>query len=245
MRRREPGIQLRGLLIELEASIEHEALEELIALKDEFVDFQVDASVLCPCLGLVVLDGNLDLVGNGQRNLVDQRQDPIQVTIVVLRPEMLVSSGANESGRNANTVGISEDRALDQGVDTELGGDLRHRLLAGVVAQRRGTRNHSEVGRSREPGYQGILHPVDEVALRGIIREVREWQHGDGFDAWPRAPRRLAGRPPGVPCEQNDCRRQYRNDDEVDPPVAHGVAPAVRLEVLLQAHAVGRQLIKP
>ena len=78
-----------------------------------------------------------------------------------------------------NAFAVPADAPMQQVSHAQIGAGLTHIDGAVLVFERRGTGDHEEPGQPAECHADVLDHAVDEIVLRRIAAEVREWQHGN------------------------------------------------------------------
>src|SRR5439155_5378891 len=71
-----------------------------------------------------------DLLRDIARDIVLQREDISDLPLIVIRPEMTISSGIDELGRHAHALAIASDRSFHDCLHAELACNLRERKAA-------------------------------------------------------------------------------------------------------------------
>ncbi len=120
-----------------------------------------------------------ELFRDRPRDLAVQGQDVRKLAVVVVPPKVTVATRVDQLYGCAYTVSGTHDRALDDPIYTELPRDLREWLAYFLVLHDRGSRDDARTAQPRELGDEGLGHPVGEVLLLGIAREILEREHCD------------------------------------------------------------------
>jgi hypothetical protein len=103
---------------------------------------------------------------------------------------MLVAVGGDQLRRDPHPVAGSTDGPLDDGLHTQLLGDLRQVAVGALVGHGGGPGDHSHSADRSQPSHYVFRHAVAEVLVVGIAAQVRERQHHDiGSIVGPALPR--------------------------------------------------------
>ena len=151
---------------------------------------RIDRPARAEAPGLFGAHGDAHFARDGHRDLALEGEDVSRVARVALRPEVPVRVGLDELDRDPHVSAVPQHRALHDTPDAERAGDLGKRLRRVLVRHHGRPRDHLQRANARQLGDHGLGHPVREVLLLGVLREIRERQDGERVD--PTAPFRKA-----------------------------------------------------
>jgi hypothetical protein len=150
----------------------------------------------------VAFQGELNLIRDLPRDLALQRQEILQLAIILASPHVRLVLRLDELGRDSDVVGVPADAPFDDVLHAELAPDLIQRRLAALVTHHGSARDHSQV-----PGIEiSDLHDhffgqsVAEIVLAGIAGEVLKREDGEHDPCGGRLRDRGAG--PHGPCRE-------------------------------------------
>jgi len=134
------------------------------------------------------LDG--DLSGHLSGDLVLKPDDVAEITLVASRPEVSFGVGIDELRRHPNVIAVAHHGTLQDRIDVQDLRDLRKRLFRIPELHDRLPRYDPQRADLGEVADQGVRHPIGEVLVSAIARQIRQGEDGDRLDprARPRSP---------------------------------------------------------
>jgi hypothetical protein len=170
----------------------------------------------------------LELSDDRRGDLVLDGENVIQRPIPGLRPQLGVGAGIDQLRRDPQHVAGPAHRALEDMRHVQLPGDFGDRDVLALERERRGARDHPELGNLRQQVQQLLGNAVREVLLLGIGTPVHKGQHRDGLvggDGGPRGrgrdavaghPRKDVGglRPVGLREHRADAEREHGDEQQ-------------------------------
>src|SRR4029450_11816300 len=130
-------------------------------------------------------------------DLVLDREQVDQRTVVTLRPHVAAARGIDELGRDPDRRAGPSHTPLQHVTDIQVLRHLAHIARLPAIGERRVPRNDEERMKLRQLGDDVLADAVGEVLLLGIATHVRERQEGDGGGgaaAWGAPSRFASGR---------------------------------------------------
>ena len=118
--------------------------------------------------------------GDVQRHVGLDREDIGELTVIRLRPEVLIRPRIDELGDDPHSISDAPYAPLEHRRHRELRRDLPKALLPLLERHHRGTRDHVEGAHLRELGDDVLGDSVGEVLVLRVRAEVEERQHGNG-----------------------------------------------------------------
>src|ERR1700733_3638629 len=85
-----------------------------------------------------------DLLRDGSRHLILQRQSILQLALIALGPKVLVRSSINQLCGDAHLVARAKHRSFHDAVHVQLTSNLRQRLACMFICHHRGARDHPQ-----------------------------------------------------------------------------------------------------
>ena len=131
-------------------------------------------------------DLDLDFTRDRLRDVALQPQHVVEVAVVAAGPEVAVAGTVDQLRRDSHPVAVAEDRSLHEGIDTERERHFWQRRTKTLVARHGRSRRHPQRPDLRQVPDDRLGHPVDEVLLFRIPRQVVERQHGQRANPAPR-----------------------------------------------------------
>ena len=124
-----------------------------------------------------------NLLRNGVGNLALQVQDVAAITVICLRPEMLIGVSLNELGGNTHPSTRTDDRSLDDGIYVQFASNFGQALLCAFsVRHDGGSCDYPQRADFSEVRDQLIRHAVREILLRWISRKILKRKNGNRPD---------------------------------------------------------------
>ena len=157
--------------------------ETIPSLQVELVRFQVAGRLLAHALLFVGAQSRFQCSRNAQRDIGLNREDVREITIVRLRPEMLVALRIDQLRDDAHAIAGAAHAPLEDRRSIQLRTDLAQAVLAFLERHDRGPRNHLETADLRQVGNDIFGDAVGEVLVLRIRAQVEERQYRDGSGA--------------------------------------------------------------
>ena len=169
----------------------------MAALEERLVRGRIDRAAAGQARFLLRRQLNLNLVGDGARDVALQRQDIPQVALVLLGPQVRIRRRVNQLGGDSDASLRPQDRAFDDGIDVERLRDLGQWLSSALVAHDRRARDHTQRAYLGERGDQRVGHAIGKKV---IVRPGERFSSGSTASERTRAcdDVRRAGRLTGV-----------------------------------------------
>ena len=148
------------------------------------------------------------LVDDSKRDFVLDLEDVADRPIEIPRPDGQAVARANELHVDPERVARTQDRAVDQVIDTEPWADVARVARAFREEQCRGSRADRETVDDRQIPDELAGQTVRERIAGRVVAQIREWQHRDWncVLAVKRPPRRAA---------EHDRRAESRDEQPV------------------------------
>ena len=156
------------------------------------VGFRVDGAPFREVRHLVRRHLHRDLLRHGGRDPALQVEHVLDLPVVAVGPQHLIRPRRDELHRDTHALADEERRTLEDRVHAQLARNLRQGLLDPLVLHGRRARDDPQRLQAREFRDQRLGHPVGEVLLGAVARNIVERKHRQRTDVVP--PRRRGGR---------------------------------------------------
>ena len=120
---------------------------------------------------------NLEVLDDGQGDLVLNREHVLQTPIETLRPKVGAVLGVDELCRDPQPIASFPNAPLDDGANVECRTDLPHVLVLALESESRRPRDRSEALDLRQSIDDLLCHPVAEILLFGVGRDIGKRQN--------------------------------------------------------------------
>lgn len=137
-----------------------------------------------------------------------------QLTVVGLRPQVLVGPGVDQLGEHTHPVSRTLDTALEDVRDSKLPGNLGDLLRRIAVLHHRGPRDDLERADLRELGHELVVNAVDKRRVGLVGAAVRERKDGDRAAVTVPRRRLVGARAREIQVERDPQGRREDGNDE-------------------------------
>jgi ABC-type multidrug transport system fused ATPase/permease subunit len=120
------------------------------------------------------------MFGNALRDIVLHDEDVIQLTIVLLRPEVEPGGRIDELSRDAHAITRPADAAFQHSADVELAADLAQVRVTALERERGRAARHAQLRQLCQRVDNLLGHAITEVRAALLAAHALERQHGDG-----------------------------------------------------------------
>ena len=129
-------------------------------------------------------ESDLELFGNGARNLILDGEDILHLPVVAVGPQLEAVSGVHQLGGDADPIAGAPNAAVKNVDNAKFGGNLADLRVLALKRERRTPRGHTQAVNLTQRDQNFFGQSVAEILVLLIRAQIDEGQHGDGSGFW-------------------------------------------------------------